>query len=357
VSVSAIPARLPFLNGPMGAAFVISSTADAVLAGQLPATPLVLHIDVGTCLQIRLTNRLAGGMPDQSVPPNGVRTSTFYASPEVGEGVAMLRDQADPITGPAKGLYGAVVVAARGATFRDAVQGRPLAVDASREQVVVVPRRGPAYRDATLFLQDSDGEIGSHQMPYRRNARGVQGISYNAAPLKARLERVPDGAAVFRRSSGDPSTPLLVARRGEPLRLHVLAPVSEQPQSFAVDGHRWPVEPGRAGTSVVSTTTIGGLEAVTVRPVGGAGGEGGQPGDYVYGVTRGPFTEAGMWGLLRVLPADGPGPRLLPCRSACSARVLPLRAGGCAAAALLLLVLVLRVRSRRHRCEVRESVG
>ncbi len=363
IAVSAVPAQLPFLNGLPGAAFVPSSEADAVMAGSTPPTPLVLHVGVGDCLRIRLTNRLttgrvslhadllaadpadsggvaAGGMADQSVARGDARTSTFYASPEVGEGVAMLRDQGDPINGPAMGLYGAVVVTARGAAVLDATTGRRLTASTSAEQVVVRPRHGRAYRDATVFLQDSDGEIGSHQMPYRRSVRGVQGISYNAAPLKARLEQFPDGAAVFRRSAGEPATPLLVARQGDPLRLHVLAPVSEQPQPFSIDGHRWPLEPGRAGTSVVSTTTLGGLEAVTLSPVAGAGGEGGQPGDYVYGVVRGPYVEAGMWGLLRVLPVGGPGPRRLPCAAPCS-RGLHLRTAGYAAAGTLLLILVL----------------
>jgi len=42
------------------------------------------------------------------------------------------------------------------------------------------------------------------------------------------------------------------------------------------------------------------MEAITLIPLGGAGGELQLPGDYLYGDGREPFFEAGMWGLLRV---------------------------------------------------------
>jgi hypothetical protein len=63
------------------------------------------------------------------------------------------------------------------------------------------------------------------------------------------------------------------------------------------------------GARQVGSTAIGGLEAITLDLDGGAGGLGGQPGDYRYGAERGPFFEAGMWGVLRVLPrgADDAG--------------------------------------------------
>ena len=250
-------------------------------------------------------------MPDRSVPPGGTGTTLLYASPEVGETVALLRDQGDPVGGPTRGLYGAVVVAARGAQFRDPTTGRQLAPDASQEQVVVVPPRGRPYRDAAVFLQDSDGELGSHQMPYRRGARGATGLSYRSAPLRPRLERDPDPSAVFRSTvHGDPATPVLTAREGDALRLHVVTPVSEQARVFGLEGHRWPVEPERKGTTLVASTLLGALEAVTVQPQGGVG----PPGDYVYGDQRAPWTEAGLWGLLRVLPKDADaGPLALPC--------------------------------------------
>jgi hypothetical protein len=103
---------------------------------------------------------------------------------------------------------------------------------------------------------------------------------------------------------GDPPTPVITAFAGDPLRIHVLAPWSEQTQVFGIEGHEWPVEPGRAGTNIISSTAVGGLDAITIQPNGGAGGVTHTPGDYLYGDERGPYREAGLWGILRV---RGPG--------------------------------------------------
>jgi hypothetical protein len=47
---------------------------------------------------------------------------------------------------------------------------------------------------------------------------------------------------------------------------------------------------------------VGPWEKLDIKVSGGAGGAAQQPGDYFYGDLRRAFTEAGMWGLFRVLP-------------------------------------------------------
>ena len=44
---------------------------------------------------------------------------------------------------------------------------------------------------------------------------------------------------------GDPATPVMEAFAGDPVNTHVLAAFSEQAPEFTIDGHQWPVEPGR----------------------------------------------------------------------------------------------------------------
>jgi hypothetical protein len=58
-----------------------------------------------------------------------------------------------------------------------------------------------------------------------------------------------------------------------------------------------------AGSNLLDSVQVGGLEAITLQPVGGAGGDATLPGDYLYGDHRLPYREAGLWGLLRVYPA------------------------------------------------------
>jgi hypothetical protein len=56
--------------------------------------------------------------------------------------------------------------------------------------------------------------------------------------------------------------------------------------------------------------------------IGGAGGQGGLIGDMWYGDLRRPFTEAGMWGLLRVLPEESCAVKRLD-GTACGPRPTP----------------------------------
>jgi hypothetical protein len=235
-----------------------------------------------------------------AVAPGAKRTYTFFASPEVGETIALVRDLADPLQGPGEGLYGAIVVGPRGASYRDPVTGRD-ASGASSWRVDVIPRGGRPYRDFSLFFQDEDESIGTHRMPYSASVAGTVGLNYNSSPLTDRIDQNPDTSTVF--SSvvhGDPSTPLMEAYAGDPVRVHVLVPWSEQAHVFTIEGHRWPMTPGLSGSDLLDSVQIGALEADTFDLDGGAGGPTGLAGDYVYGDHREPYREAGLWGIFRV---------------------------------------------------------
>jgi hypothetical protein len=313
------------LQGATGRVYVLEADREAVLSGHRPAEPLVLHVDVGDCVEVTLRNATTGGAvsfhadmlatdprasggiaagldPPQAVAPGTTRTYTYYAHPEIGEATALVRDWGDVLRNPRLGLFGAIVVGPRAARYTDPATGADLSGRAGW-RVDVHPPSGPAYRDVTLLLQDEDAGIGTHRMPYTEHVDGTVGINYRAAPLADRLLRVPDTARVFRSDvHGDPPTPLIEAYAGDPVRLHVLAATSEQAQVFSVEGHRWPREPGRQGTSRPGSAELGGLEALTLRLDGGAGGPDRLPGDYLYGDHRGPYQEAGLWGLFRVRP-------------------------------------------------------
>jgi manganese oxidase len=319
VDVAAVEADLPMLDGP-GAMFVARGKdrgAAPTGEGTRPE-PLVLHVNVGDCLLVDLGNETgesvsfhadllaydpagsggvaAGRSPDRSVGPGDRGRFTFYAPPEVGTGVALVRDLADPLGGAGRGLYGAVVISPKGAD-------QP----ASGWSVDVDLPDGATYRDVTVFLQDEDAGIGGHRMPYLKRVGGPVGLNYAAEPLADRLAANGDRSLLFSRQiHGDPATPVISAEAGTALRLHVLAPFSEQTQVFSLEGHRWPVEPGRRGSDLLSSVTIGGLEAITIIPEGGAGGRERRTADYLYGDHRWPYAEVGLWGVMRVSEADEP---------------------------------------------------
>jgi len=379
-TVDAVDVGLPMLEGKPGKAYVLSS-ADA--SGPDAPEPLVLHVNVGDCIRVALTNRTrvgpvsihpdqlafdpadsagvaAGREPAQAVAPGASRTYTWFASPEVGPTTAMLRDWGDVLTNPGLGLYGAVVVGPRGSRYTDPATGLDVAARSTTAVDVHTEVAGKkvAYRDFTLFMQDQDAGIGTHRMPYTTTVEGPVAINYRRTPFSG--TRPPHA-----------STPVLEALVGDPVKIHVLLPWSEQSQVFSVEGHQWPLEPGQKGTDLVSSIQVGGLEAVTAEPEGGAGGPAGLPGDYEYGDHRAPYREAGAWGIFRVrCPSSddrgtsGAGAAgalgIQPLEvstpagvcggaSASVPAVVPVGLGGLTGIALLTLAISARARRRRER--------
>ncbi len=175
------------------------------------------------------------------------------------------------------------------------------------------PPTGDSFRDFTLLIQDDDEIIGTAIMPYSENVAGVVGLNYRAESLLARLDRDKDTSAVFHSEvHRDPATPLLEAFAGDAVKIHVLVPYGEQAHVFTVEGHEWPLEPGRPGSDLLSSFQVGPLEAITIEPVGGAGGFAGLAGDYIYGDHREPFREAELWGTFRVFSPDAVEARIKP---------------------------------------------
>ena len=153
--------------------------------------------------------------------------------------------------------------------------------------------------------------IGTAQMPYHEQVQGLVGLNYGKEPLARRLVANKDTARLFRSAvHGDPAVPLLEAFAGDRVRLHLFVPFSEQAHVFSLEGHRWPLEPGRRGTDMRSSLQLGGLAATTLHLADGAGGAARATGDHVYGDHREPYRDAGLWGLFRVHSPDAPGVRL-----------------------------------------------
>jgi hypothetical protein len=348
--IAAVEVRLPMLAPRRGRAFVPLELADAASNGEVRVEPLVVRAAVGDCLELTLENRLPQGSDAVSIHADGLAydpldsglevgenpahlvpvgerdTYKFYVHPEYGTGVALLRDGGDLAESAGTGLYGAVAIAPTGATFDHALGWKAAVTTADGEQ----------WRDAVVFMQDSDEGIGTHRMPYTTAIRGAAGLNYGLGPTAPKLD----------------------AYAGEPLRIHVVAPWSEQVQVFALEGHRWPIEPRMSGSTLVGSTAIGGLESLTLVPVGGAGGEAHLPGTYTFGNHREAYREAGIEGALVVHDACRERvaelPPLVAVAAACGgggggAPFLPV---GAAAVAILAATAAFVVVRRRQRVEI-----
>ena len=175
-AVSAVDVPLPMLHGDMGKIYVLDSQWEELSSGTIAPEPLVLHVNVGDCIQVSLTNTTEDGPVSmhadmlaydprdsqgiaagfglvQAAMPGETRAYTFYAHPEIGETVAMVRDWGNVLENPWLGLYGAIVVGPHGATFTHPVTGGDLSARSSWRSDVH-PVDAPSYRDFTLFIQD-----------------------------------------------------------------------------------------------------------------------------------------------------------------------------------------------------------
>ncbi len=318
-----------------GKVYVLDDEVTAVKGGMLQPNPLTLRVNVGDCIKIKLTNRMAkdraglhadmvafdpkdstganvGTNPgDQTVAPGQSKVYTFYAHPEYGENGALIQDWGDVVNNPRNGLYGAIIVGPKGSTYRDPVTGADITLKNAWQADVIVDRSIPGnenrsnYRDFALLFQDEDNLLGTSFMPYGQKVAGLTAINYRAStPLDRALD--DDGCNVGTLFScvaekGGVKTPLLEAHVGDPVLIHVFGGFNEQVGVFALDGHEWPVDNFR-GAHLHGSFEFGGSSYLRVDLRGGAGGPAGLPGDYVYMNHRPAYIDAGEWGILRVLP-------------------------------------------------------
>jgi hypothetical protein len=109
------------------------------------------------------------------------------------------------------------------------------------------------------------------------------------------------------KAHGDPAKGLILrAYGGDPVKVHAIGtPGSEQVHDFNLGGQSFAIDPNMAHSEEYSTRAVGPWESLDIDIAGGAGGRARSVGDYYYGDVRRPFTEAGMWGLMRVMSDPG----------------------------------------------------
>ncbi|MFQ5596562.1 MAG: multicopper oxidase domain-containing protein [Nitrospiria bacterium] len=330
------------ISNPEGKIFMLEGDKAKVATGDQPH-PLVLHVNSGDCVKVKLKNALkkghasfssdmmsfdprdshgvnVGNNPgDQTVPPGKSRTYTFYAHPSHGEFASLVWDWGNFINNVRDGLFGAIVVGPKGSKYRDPVTGEDVSMKNAWSADVILDRSLPEnegrsdYRSVSLFFQDEDNIIGTSFMPYIQQIAGLAGVNYRSEPWMYREENGCELATMFTPCVADAKglvTPTIMAHAGDPVRIHVFGAFSEQNQIFSIEGHEWPFKPNMEGSDMLSSLQFGGGEYLDVYIKQGAGGPFGLVGDYVWQNHRLPYAAAGQWGYFRVLPAGDQ--RILP---------------------------------------------
>jgi manganese oxidase len=256
---------------------------------------------------------------DSTVGPGG---SVFYRWYAPQEGIGLLGDRGDVQNHLHHGLFGALIVEPKGATYLNPKDGTPLA---SGQEAVVTDPNGLDFREGTILMNSDLSLFKSDGLPVPDNVdlartpsheeddpedQGEFSIGYKNEPWSTRVGTNPDLSLIF--SSvvhGDPATPVFRAYAGDNVRLRV-AQAQGDPRAtgFTLHGHKWrraPNDPGSQVAALQAQFNTGVSYNIHLDPnvLGGAGA----PGDYLYrSGTLFRHLPGGQWGIFRVLGQKQP---------------------------------------------------
>ena len=295
--------------------------------GEEVRTPVVMRAAAGECLVVSLFNERSqrsgihvgelvfdpqgsygsaiGFNRDTTVSPGGGKQYRYWADKELGIVLAMNLADVDSVE---HGAFAAVVVEPEGASWSRPGGGRlPQGGIGLQADVVGLDPADPslATREVVAIFNDQDRRIGANAMPYPAAVANFNGINYSNEPLDLRgMRRSP--AEVFRSERwGDPRQ-VVEVRSGSPLVFRVAQAWGNQPHVPTLEGHRWLLEPGMAGSEELFDHVLVPGMSMNYHYVGGAGGDIQAPGDYLFLDRRQPFMEGGLWFILRATPEDTP---------------------------------------------------
>ena len=173
-----------------------------------------------------------------------------------------------------------------------------------------------------LEIDDDPENSGQKAVNYRAEPLWYRGGWGPETPLTGngpgfRTRQFPQFDQTFHNSwvGGDPETPVFQARAGEGLRFRVVHPSGHtQAHAFEAQGHPWLERPYVLGTSStqigVNTLSewfgtrggVGPTDHFDGLVPDGAGGKFSITGDYFYRSYAGPRLDAGIWGIIRIVP-------------------------------------------------------
>ncbi|QPJ66150.1 MAG: hypothetical protein G3M78_12395 [Candidatus Nitrohelix vancouverensis] len=296
--------------------------------------PLTLRANIGECVKIKLTNRLAEGNAsihmnniafdpldsqginvgnnpgDQTVAPGKSKVYTFYAHPDFNINGGLIWDFGNLTTNVRDGMFGALIIGPRGSVYRDPETGKDISLGNSWKADVIIDRTHPEnaklqnYRDFALYFQDEDNILGTSFMPYLQNVAGLTGVNYRLEPWLYREDEGCELGNIFTpcvAADQDPATPVLKAHAGDRVMINVFGAHNEQNQMFNLDGHQWRRHLNQEGSDMIDVEEFGSGEYI--QAFFSAGGTYQNPGTYLWLNARTPYQQAGQWGYFKVLPA------------------------------------------------------
>jgi hypothetical protein len=289
--------------------------------------------------------------PDTTVGIGQSIVYRYYADQELG---TTLFQNLGSVGSLRHGAYGALIVEPEGSTYQDSFSGSTLNSSKTATQAVIrPPGSGNDFREFVTLVQTTDQHYSRSIVPYIDQVAGIginsvtaanipaapvegappgtannagsldkayNSVNYRSEPLTVRLNLTSNpanytaavvtgnyGIAYCNTPYGEPDTPIYLTHEKDPVVWRVGVGASDQFHSFTVGGHAFPLEPKMWNGSsdkrsqMITARTLGAGETHDVE-LTSAGGSGGFTGDYLYQDARSPLSEAGIWGIFRVLP-------------------------------------------------------
>jgi hypothetical protein len=297
-------------------------------------------------------NREGIATADQTIPFGKTRTYTWYAG-KVERDAASGNMTYTPVEFGAlnlfpsdvffqnpQGLYGSMIIEPEKATWQC---GEPNNLEScepgttspkSRRSATITLGDGTQFREFALMIGDS----------VAINGTNTGAVNYASEPWSFRYQNNITGDFSCMLSDqlgfggatpvGDPQTPILTAVKGDKVRFRMTHPFGTgTSQVFSLHGHVWQRNPyivngTQLGNNILSQW-IGsrdnhGSSDHFDALIDKAGGEGTQPGDYLYSVFVPTQARDGAWGLFRVLSdKNQPAPTIQVNNPTCPAKSQP----------------------------------
>ena len=327
----------PETGGSWAVMYALSRDEADIKAGHKPVVPLVIRANAGECLRVTLHNDLPtdhftwtwgsgstragfnignviydpqqsygaaiGYDPDTTVAPGSSRLYSYYVDKELGTNLVLNMGNESSWR---SGAYGALIAEPTGSTWSNPVTGDTLDGQSGLAADIHLPN-GSAFREFTTIFSDREPLLGHDIMEYyldsdhsyldysEESLTQREGDNLTDIPLwQAKSDSVAAGA--------DPATPTFEAKAGDPVRWRFADATGDDPVSFQIAGHSFPLDHGLTGSQIIEARTLLPGETFDAYLVHGAGGATQATGDYEYNVGRDPIIKSGDWGIFRVVP-------------------------------------------------------
>jgi hypothetical protein len=336
-----------------------------------PIQPLVIRANLGDCLVVHFTNRLAtaervsmhvDGLPYTAANGGGAvgnnadsyaesGQSITYAMPipsdPAAERAYSLHDHGDSRERVNHGLFGAVIAEPAGSQYLDARTGAPLTIN-SWEAVIAPPAAsGPAFREFALLYHEIGNEsftgildADGHDLPQTSPLSGAyrpgsRAINYRSEPFHTRFKVLGKDESLAYSSYfyGDPATPTPYSYLGEPTKTRLVHAGTEVfhvhhlhggadrwrrnpkagPPDFATGLTKVPVQ--NAASIYLDSQSMGPGTSFNLEHQCGAGGCQQVAGDFLFHCHIQHHYLSGMWAFWRVFDTLQPNLAVLPDRA------------------------------------------